>query len=234
MIMVKDLLTIVIPCKNEMCFIDLALRLLNKQNGISGTKVIIADSSDDKTRDIILSGDYTNLDIKIIDGGYPSVARNMGAELCTTPYILFLDADIFLPDNRTIQDCLYTIQEDSQHLVTCKFRCLGKYSFVYHAFEFLRNLSIKYSPFAVGGFMMFEMDTFKKIGGFVNEDKFAEDFHISSKISPKFFRVVNRKVYTTDRRFRKKGIFYMIKVAILSLINKNNPDFFKNDHNYWV
>jgi hypothetical protein len=82
--------------------------------------------------------------------------------------------------------------------------------------------------------MLFEYDTFTKVGGFDDEDKFAEDFHLSSKISPKFFKVVNKKIYTTDRRFKKKGLFYMVKVAILSIMNKNNPSFFKYDHNYWL
>lgn len=82
--------------------------------------------------------------------------------------------------------------------------------------------------------MLFEYDTFIKVGGFDDEDKFAEDFHLSSKISPKLFKVVNKKIYTTDRRFKKKGLFYMVKVAILSIMNKNNPEFFKYDHNYWL
>lgn len=232
--MIKDLLTIVIPCKNETELIDLTLSLINKQENILGTKVIIADSSDDSTRDIILSGDYYNLDIKIIDGGYPSVARNNGAELCTTPYVLFLDADIFLIDNKTIQESINVITTRSLQLVTCKFRCEGRYSFVFPIFEFFRDLSIRYSPCAIGGFMLFDYNTFVKVGGFDDEDKFAEDFHLSSKIPPESFKVVNKKVYTTDRRFKKKGLFYMVRVAILSIMNKNNPAFFKYDHNYWL
>ena len=232
--MIKDLLTIVIPCKNEMELIDLTLSLINKQEDISGTRVIIADSSDDSTRDIILSGGHDNLNITIIDGGYPSVARNKGAMLSTTPYILFLDADIFLIDNTTIKECMDIIQKQSLELLTCKFRCEGRYSFVFPIFEFFRDLSIRYSPCAIGGFMLFEYESFMRVGGFNDEDKFAEDFHLSSKISPKLFKVVNKKIYTTDRRFKKKGLFYMVKVAILSIMNKNNPAFFKYDHNYWL
>ena len=82
--------------------------------------------------------------------------------------------------------------------------------------------------------MLFEFESFMRVGGFDDEDKFAEDFHLSSKISPKLFKVVNKKIYTTDRRFKKKGLFYMVKVAILSIMNKNNPAFFKYDHNYWI
>jgi glycosyltransferase involved in cell wall biosynthesis len=232
--MIKDLLTIVIPCKNESELIDLTLSLLNKQEDISGTKVIIADSSDDSTRDIILSGDHSNLNITIIDGGYPSVARNKGAMMSTTPYILFLDADIYLIDNTTIKECMSIIQKQSLELVTCKFRCRGKYSFVFPIFEFFRDLTIDDAPCAIGGYMLFDILEFNKVGGFVNEDKFAEDFHLSMKIHPHRFHVCPHKIYTTDRRFKKKGLIYMLKMSYLSYKNKHNPDFFKNDHNYWV
>ena len=93
--MIKHKLTIIIPSKNESEVINKTLTLLNKQSGIYGTTVIIADSSDDNTREVIKSGKHTKLRIKIIDGGLPSVARNNGAELVKTPYVLFLDADIF-------------------------------------------------------------------------------------------------------------------------------------------
>jgi glycosyltransferase involved in cell wall biosynthesis len=45
----KHFLTIVIPCKNENQIIDQTLSLLNSQKNIQGTKVIVADISDDET-----------------------------------------------------------------------------------------------------------------------------------------------------------------------------------------
>lgn len=232
--MIKDILTVVIPSKNERDLIGMTLKLLNKQTNIIGTRVIICDSSDDLTREIISNGYYPNLKIEIIDGGLPSVARNNGASITDTPYILFMDADIFLSDSETIYESVRSIVNYNLHLVTCKFRCKGKYSFIFPIFEFFRDFFVRQAPCAIGGFMLFDKDKFDSLGGFVNEDKFAEDFHLSSKINPLFFYVVNKKVYTTDRRFRKKGLFYMLKMAVLSMINKDNAEFFKNDHNYWV
>lgn len=233
-VMIKDILTIVIPSKNERDLIAMTLKLLNKQINIIGTRVIICDSSDDITREIISNGYYPNLKIEIIDGGLPSVARNKGAVIADTPYILFMDADVFLDDIETIYESLRYIIKYNLQLVTCRFRCRGKYSFIFPIFEFFRDFFIRHAPCAIGGFMLFDKEKFDSLGGFVNEDKFAEDFHLSSKINPLFFGVVNKKIYTTDRRFRKKGLLYMIKMAVLSVINKNNPEFFKNDHNYWV
>ena len=232
--MIKDVLTIVIPSKNERDLIDMTLGLLNKQHNIIGTRVIICDSSDDLTREIINNGYFPKLKIEITSGGLPSVARNIGASLTKTPYILFLDADMFLTDPETIKTATKHIINYNLQLVTCKFRCRGKYSIVFPTFEFFRNLFIRYAPCAIGGFMLFDKDKFDSLGGFENEDKFAEDFHLSSKINPLFFDVVDKKIFTTDRRFRKKGLFYMLKMAVLSIINKNNPEFFKNDYNYWI
>jgi len=232
--MVKDLLTVVIPTKNESELIDITLGHLNKQHNINGTKVIICDCSDDNTLEIVNSKKYKNLDIVVTDGGLPSVARNNGAKLCDTPYVLFLDADIFLTNINTINDTLNTIKNNHLHLVTTKFRVRGIYSFVFPIFEFFRDLTIYKAPCAIGGFMLFDISEFNKVGGFINEDKFAEDFHLSMKINPFRFHVCPHKIYTTDRRFKKKGLFYMLKMSYLSYANKNNPEFFKNDHNYWI
>jgi glycosyltransferase involved in cell wall biosynthesis len=232
--MVKDFLTIVIPTKNESELIDITLGHLNKQHNINGTKVIICDCSDDNTLEIVNSKKYKNLDIVITDGGLPSVARNNGAKLCDTPYVLFLDADMFLINTYTLDDVIKFMIEKQKHLLTCRFRCRGKYSFIFPIFEFFRDITIWSAPCAIGGFMLFDISEFNKVGGFVNEDKFAEDFHLSMKISPNKFHVSNHKIYTTDRRFKKKGLLYMMKMSVVSFINKNNPEFFKNDHNYWV
>jgi len=82
--------------------------------------------------------------------------------------------------------------------------------------------------------MIFKTDTFNKLGGFNEEDKVAEDYHLSSKIAPKKFRIVNRYAHTTSRRFDKKGVWYMIKLAWRAWLNRDNDDWFKKDHNYWT
>ena len=44
----KKILTVVIPCKNEGFTIKKTINLLNQQAGIKGTKVYVADNSNDK------------------------------------------------------------------------------------------------------------------------------------------------------------------------------------------
>ena len=88
--MVKELLTIVIPCKNENITIQKTLEYLNKQMFIEGTKVIIADVSDDNgyTIKCIESEMNKNIDIEIIKGGYPSQGRNLMAVVWKTDILM--------------------------------------------------------------------------------------------------------------------------------------------------
>ena len=46
--LLKDRLTIVIPCKNEGVNIYECLGFISKQRGIAGTRVIISDNSDNE------------------------------------------------------------------------------------------------------------------------------------------------------------------------------------------
>ena len=50
---ISKVLTIVIPCKNEKENIIECLTLLDSQYKINKTRVIVSDSSDDGTRDLI-------------------------------------------------------------------------------------------------------------------------------------------------------------------------------------
>ena len=230
----NSLLTIVIPCKNEGLTIKKTLSLLNQQFDIHGVDVIIADSSDDNiTKELIKSESNRNINITIIDGGLPAIARNNGAKYATTKYVLFLDADIFLEDKYLIYNIINNIEICNLDLVTCKVRTKDIYTNIFIIFDFIRNIFLKNIPFALGGFMLFNYKTFKEIGQFNEDDKIAEDFHLSKKIKPNKFKIFKYKVFTSSRRFKSKGIFYMVKIMLLSWFNKNNEDFYKKDFNYF-
>jgi hypothetical protein len=118
-------------------------------------------------------------------------------------------------------------------LVVCKYQTDKPYRWVFRVFDIIQLISSFTKPFALGGFMLFKTETFNKLGGFNEQDKVAEDYRLSSKIKPKKFKIYNDYVYTSNRRFVKKGVWYMIKLMWNSWVNKNNDSFFKNDQNYW-
>ena len=230
-----NLLTIVIPCKNEGKIIETALNLLNLQENIRNVKVIVCDSSDDDITNNSLNNRVDdNFELIVVSGGLPSIARNIGFESCNTPYVLFMDADVFILDYYLIQNCLDSIIKDDLDLVTCKFRSTtGEYNNVFRIFDVIQSISKPLTPFALGGFMLINSKKFIEVGKFNEKVKVAEDYMLSKKIKSHKFKVYNSTVFTTPRRFKSKGLYYMLKLMINSIIHRDNEDYFVNDKNYW-
>jgi len=234
----EELVTIVIPCKNEKEIILKTLDLLNYQKDIWRVKVIVCDASNDGVTKVDLinrlemNSDY--FDLYLMDGGLPSVARNNGFKLVKTPYVLFMDADVFLLDPKVLLRSILKIKKYNLDLVTVKFRSdNGKYNYVYKVFDFIQIISKWSTPFCLGGYMLVRSKTFKDIGGFDEEIKVAEDYMFSKQINAKKFGRINNIVYTPPRRFENKGVWYMLQLMLSSFFNKNNKDYFTSDQGYW-
>jgi glycosyltransferase involved in cell wall biosynthesis len=197
-------------------------------------RIILADSSTGRLAPTV-NAVYTHFpEVEIIEGGLPAVARNNGAKLVTTPYVLFLDADMYLKDTKIIRKALQAAIKKDLDLVTCRFKTTtSQYNWVYRIFDVIQLISWITKPFAIGGFMLFKTETFNQLGGFNEEDKIAEDYHLSQKIKPRKFSIINRYVYTSPRRFFNKGVWYMIKLAWSSWLNRNNENWYKQDYGYW-
>jgi len=230
--------TIVIPCKNEKDIIQKTLDLLNYQSDIWGIKVVVCDFSDDGITkfDIIerLETNSDKFDLHLMDGGLPAVARNNGFKLVETPYVLFIDSDVFLLDPKIIKRAFLRIHRQKLDLVTTKFRSdNGKYNYVYRLFDLLQTISKWSTPFCLGGFMMIRSETFKTLGGFDEEIKVAEDYHFSKQVTPSKFGRIDNIVFTPPRRFENKGLLYMIKLFLGSFFNHKNKSYFTDDKNYW-
>ncbi len=196
--------TIVIPCKNESINIYDCLGFICKQKNIAGTKVIIADNSDDKESLEWLYRaqiDYKHsLNIEIIKGGYPSKARLEGSKLVDTPYILFIDADIMLLDKNVLD----VISDFKGDLLTVPFQTEKGWNWVFRLFDLFQILSIKLgTPFAVGGFQYWNTKKYWELGGYKEDELFAEDYSLSSKVkSNKFWIHKSRGIFTSARRFK--------------------------------
>jgi glycosyltransferase involved in cell wall biosynthesis len=227
-------LTIVIPCKNESKTIDSTLSLLNFQDNIDNVKVIISDSSTDETTYQLESRTNDKFDLKIIEGGLPAKARNNGARYVKTPYVLFMDSDMYLLDPTLLTTVTTMMLQGGIDLLTTKIRTTnGKYNYVFRTFDFIQKISKFISPFCLGGFMLFKTNTFNELKGFDEEAKVAEDYLLSKQIKPKRFKILNTTVFTPPRRFDNKGVMYMLKLMIKSFLNRNNKQFFSDDNTYW-
>ena len=236
----SKLVTIVIPCKNEKDIILKTLDLLNYQVDIHNVKVVVCDASNDEITKtellnrLVYKFFHDKFKLHLMDGGLPAIARNNGFKLVTTPYVLFMDADVFLLDPKVLIRSLIKIKKYNLDLVTTKFRSdNGNYNYVYKVFDLIQTLSKWSTPFCLGGYMLVRSETFKSIGGFDEEIKVAEDYMFSKQIKPKKFGRINNIVYTPPRRFENKGVMYMLRLMLSSFFNKNNKEYFTNDKGYW-
>ena len=233
---IEDKITIVVPCKNEQDYIPHLLMHLRQQD-IGNTRVIIADCSTDNTREVIKEF-KGSLNVEVIEGGNVSFAKNSGAKLATTPYILFIDSDVRFFSDTVISDCVNEIEKNNLDLIGLYVKCYDGDIRAQIGFMFFNavNNVLKYlSPFAVGAFMLTRTDKFWEFGGFAEKYQTSEDFFLSKKYDVKKFKLMNHYFGQDNRRFEKMGYFGMAWYLIKNFWNRNNEKHWDNiDYSkYW-
>lgn len=229
-------ITIVVPCKNEENYISHLLEHLKKQN-IGNTRVIIADCSTDNTREVI-NANKGNLNVEIIEGGPVSIAKNNGARLVTTRYILFIDSDVRFFNDSVIFDSVNEMEYHNLDLIGIYAKCYDgnlTAQIGFMLFNFINNIMKHKVPFAVGAFMLTRKDRFDEYGGFAEKYGTSEDFFLSKMYDPKKFKLVNHYFGQDSRRFQKMGYFGMAWYLIKNFWNRNNEAYWnKTDYSkYW-
>jgi glycosyltransferase involved in cell wall biosynthesis len=234
--MLQNKITIVVPCKNEETYISHLLEHLKHQN-IGQTRIIIADCSTDNTRNVIK--EYMgNLNVEIIDGGPVSIAKNAGAKLATTPYILFIDSDVRFFSDSVILDSVIELESNNLDLIGLYAKCYDnsiRAQIGFMLFNVINGVMRHWVPFAVGAFMLTRRDKFEEFGGFPAKFETSEDFFLSKKYDVKKFKLVNHYFGQDSRRFQQMGYFGMAVYLIKNFWNRNNVEYWnKIDYTkYW-
>ncbi len=222
--LLKDKVTIVVPCKNEQYYIGHLLSSLHSQKYISDVRIIIADKSSDNTREVI-DKFKEKLNIEIVEGGPVSAAKNNGAALVTTPYTLFIDSDVRFFSDSVIIDTVTELEKENLDMIGLSVKCydndrLAQASFI--IFNIVNKIMSNFIPFAVGAYMLTRTDKFRELGGFPEKYPTSEDFHLSKLYDVKKFKIANHYFGQDSRRFKKMGYFGMTKYLIINFINRNN------------
>lgn len=235
-----NLFTVIIPCKNEQETIAKLLSGISKQT-LQPARIIIADAqSIDNTPKIIES--YQKRigmrNLQKIEGGKVAYGRNKGAELADTKYLVFIDADMELKDKNLFKKTIELMEAKGYEMATTNIRCNSD-NVVSDLVYILNNIGQKLakainSPFSTGAYMCITKEKFKELGGFDEELEFCEDYWLSKQIKKQKFGIVNSKILTSDRRFKKMGYWWMIKNFIKSYLNRNNRAYFTKDFKYWL
>ena len=232
----SDKITIVVPCKNEENYIAHLLMHLRQQD-IGDTRIIIADCSTDDTREVIqiMKG---GLNVEVIEGGPVSIAKNNGAKLVTTPYILFIDADVRFFSDTVIRDAVNELESRNLDLVGLYAKCYDRdkrAQIGFMLFNFVNSLMQYKVPFAVGAFMLTRRDKFEEYGGFAEKYGTSEDFFLSKQYDVKKFKLVNHYFGQDSRRFQIMGYFGMAWYLMKNFWNRNNENYWnRTDYSkYW-
>jgi glycosyltransferase involved in cell wall biosynthesis len=233
---ISDKITIVVPCKNEENYIHHLLDSLRDQN-IGRTRIIIADCSTDNTRQVI-QDNSSGLNVEIITGGPVSVAKNNGASLVTTPYILFIDADVQFFKDTVIQDAVNELESNNLDLVGLNIKCYDndfRATIGFAIFNIVNHVLKYFSPFAIGAFMLTRRDRFEELGRFPEKTVTSEDYFLSRMYSPRKFKIVNHYFGQDSRRFKKMGYFGMAWYLVKNFINRNNKAYWDSldSSKYW-
>ncbi len=210
--------------------------MLQDAPGISRMKVYVADAQSTDGTPEVVHGYSEWMNVEVIPGGRPSHGRNAGARLASTPYLLFLDADMRLTDVTLIRRAVALMKSRQLHCVTTNIACPeGKFwdRTLYRGNNLMQHFSRLGRPFSTGMFMLFDKRRFDQLGGFHEQVHFAEDFLLSQKVSPRRFGIVKGSIATTDRRFRLMSHGKLAGLFLKTALNSWNHSYFLRDHKYW-
>ncbi|MCD6550137.1 phosphopyruvate hydratase [bacterium] len=208
------MISVIIPTLNEENYLPLLLKSL-KQQTYKNFEVIVADAgSSDDTVQIA-----KNWGCKVIEGGMPAVGRNNGARVAKGDILIFLDADVVLP-KEFLEETLKEFKKRKLDIASSYMRVLsGKSidSLMYNIVNIYLGVSQFLKPKAVGHFIMVKKKIHRKIGGFDETIKVAEDFDYIQRASKvgKFRYLTSCRIPVSVRRLDKEGRIAMATKYVL-------------------
>ncbi len=199
------MISVIIPACNEEMYLKETIESVRKQDH-EHEIIVVCDGCTDKTPEMakFLADKFVILK----ERRGPGFAKNEGEKLAKYDKLVFLDADTKLTENtiKEISDVL-----DKGCIGTCRIKPSAP-GLNHKIMMFFKNLY----PFPyTNGILFCTKEAFKKAGGFP-EIKKGEERNILKKLSEHYsFRVIEKSVISSTRRFEKKGylnvMFYWIK-----------------------
>lgn len=213
------MLSIIIPTFNEEKNLPSLIDSLKNQDFEGDFEVIVADNnSNDKTLEIA-----KEFGCKVVEGGYPSKARNNGAKVAKSNTLLFIDADIVLPKD-FISNTLSEFKDKNLDLagfflspIEGGWALKAGYAFFYNFLVCF--LGGKILPHATS-IIMAKKGLHSKLKGFDETVMFGEDY-LYAKEGAKIgkFGIINSSfAYVSTRRFKRDGLFKtVLKYALCEM-----------------
>jgi len=211
------MLSIIIPTLNEEKYLFNLLESIKKQ-GVKDYEVIVADAgSKDQTLEIA-----RKYGCVIIKGGLPSKGRNEGAKAAKGDTLLFLDADVILPEG-FLKQALKEVADKKIEIATFPilFYPTNNWDKVISKFyNFVTWVTKDFMAHAAGGVMLASKKIHEKINGFNEDVILAEDYDYARRAHKfvKFHYIETKPVFYSNRRFKKEGyIKSCVKYILIEL-----------------
>ncbi|MFC1685581.1 glycosyltransferase [Nanoarchaeota archaeon] len=202
----KEKLSIIIPALNEEKYLPILLDSIARQN--YPCEVIVADAqSDDNTKEVAKS-----YGVKVISArrGLPAYGRNDGAEIAKGDILLFLDADVVLPDN-FLKKNIKEFKRRKIDVASCYISPISNNPLDVLVMKGIVNawLSVfQYvNPHALGFCIFSRKSAHEEINGFDETIKFLEDAdYVKRAYKNNFkFRMLRTAVSASMRRFEQES-----------------------------
>lgn len=210
------MLSIVIPTYNEEEYLPRLLASIRSQR-FEGYEIIVADAkSTDRTRQVA-----ERFGAKVVDGGMPGPGRNLGAAAAQGDLLLFLDADVILPDVDWLARKVEQFRRRKLDAGTCLVKPLGgkvidRFAHgVFNAHMMATQFVMAHAP----GFCIFAAKALHdRIGGFDESIKLAEDHDYVDRASRigKFRVMTGSRIRVSVRRFERDGRFSIFAKYLLA------------------
>lgn len=200
------ILSIIIPAKNEEKYLPRLLRSIKTQNFFhSEYEIIVADNkSKDKTRDIA-----EKYHCKIVLGGFPGRARNMGAQKAKGEILMFVDADMNITDRNFIKKAINEFNRGKLDVAAPRFFMKGNKAdaLISDLWNQIVGISQYVSPVAGGGCLFVRKEIHDRIKGFNEEIMLGEDSDYVKRAAKigRFRMIKNLEIEVSPRRFKKEG-----------------------------
>lgn len=217
------MLSIIIPTYNEEEYLPRLLASIRSQR-FEGYEIVAADAkSTDRTRAIA-----AQFGAKVVDGGMPGPGRNLGAKAAQGDLLLFLDADVILPDAEWLGEKVEQFERRGLDAATCLIKPLsGKLIDVFsHNIFNAHMMATQFMNAHAPGFCIFaRKELHERIGGFDESIKLAEDHDYVDRAGQvgKFRVMTGSRIRVSVRRFDRDGrlpIFAKYLMAELHMLTR--------------
>ncbi len=217
------MLSIVIPTYNEEEYLPRLLASIRSQR-FEGYEIVVADArSTDRTRQIA-----ERFGARVVEGGMPGPGRNLGAVAAKGDLLLFLDADVILPDTDWLAGKVEQFARRGLDAGTCLIKPLGGRAidlFAHNVFN-AHMMATQFTKAHAPGFCIFASKRLhQRIGGFDETIQLAEDHDYVDRASRvgKFRVMTGSRIRVSVRRFDRDGrlpIFAKYLLAELHLLTR--------------